>query len=74
MKDPAAVALGKKRYKSKEEAKLHMTTVRAKRWNSKTDEEKKAVGQFLKEARERARLSKTHQIASETINPPQKGV
>lgn len=74
MKDPAAVALGKKRYKSKEEAKLHMTTVRAKRWNSKTDEEKKAVGQFLKEARERARLAKTHQIASETINPSQKGV
>lgn len=72
MKDPAAVALGKKRYKSKEEAKLHMTTVRAKRWNSKTDEEKKAVGQFLKEARERARLAKsisdtksTHIVAPE---------
>lgn len=56
MKDKAAVALGKKRFKTKEEAQAHMELVRSKRWANKTEEERKAVGQLLKQAREAKKL------------------
>jgi len=59
-KNPAAVALGKERWKglSEEEVREHQSAAASARWEDATEEERAAIGKRLAEARAKARGKK----------------